>query len=178
MPHTPGTCPSAGQCRLVQAARPCLSGQQHLPAGDRASHTVPVGPRCAREHGGGTGIPRNKCPSAKNGTCGWGGGFRVNPHYGQDATHTVRKIPVPLWHSPNEHVWSKKDSCWGYNHKNSTTICLLRVLNLPPPPGSPRVLKKKAGCFLEWGLVRPWPPASSLGPWRHRFGVMSNACRY
>lgn len=41
--------------------------------------------------------------------------------YDQDATHAVKEIPVPLWHSPNEHFGSERYSCWGYNYKNSMT---------------------------------------------------------
>lgn len=164
MTHTPGTCPSAGQRRLVQAARPCLSGQQHLPASDRASHTIPVGPRCAREHGGGTGIPENKSPSAKNGTHGWGGGFSVNHHCGQDATHMVKQIPVPLWHSPNEHIRSKRDSCRGYNYKNSMTSCSLRGSNLPPPPGPPRAAEEECRVFPGVGVSEALAPAPAWAP--------------
>lgn len=55
---------------------------------------------------------------------------------------------------------------WHYVH------CVAQICHhLQALPG---LLKRKAGCFLEWELVRPWPP-SSLGPQRHRFGVMSNA---
>jgi len=33
----------------------------------------------------------------------------------------VKEIPVPLWHSPNEHFASEWSSCRGYDYKNSMT---------------------------------------------------------
>lgn len=152
MPHSTGTCPSAGQCRQVQIARPCLSRQQHLLAGDCASYTILVGPRFARGHGGWHRQPSKQRLSVKNGIRGWRGRFHVNRHYGQDATHMIKQTPVPLWHSPDMHIRSKRDSCWGYNYKNSMALCQQCGSNLPLPLGSPRATKEEGRVFPGVGV--------------------------
>jgi len=168
MPHTPQTCSSP---QLGSAGWSRLPG--HVSAGSNTCRLVvmslPLSPLALAVASLETNpsLPRTALVAEEE-------GFHINHHYGQDATHMVKQIPVPLWHSPNEPTWSKRDSCWGYNHKNSMTLCLLRGSKLPPPQTLPGLLKRKAGCFLEQVLLKPWPPSSQC-PQRHGFGVMSNA---
>lgn len=125
--------------------------------------TVSIGPRCAREHSSSTGIPQNNHTSAS--THAWGGGFHVNPCYGQNDIHVVKQMLVPLWHSANEHMRSEMDSCWGYSNKNSMTLCSLRGSNLLLPPGPPRVPEEAGRSF-------PGAEASEVLP--HYLGATSN----
>lgn len=88
-------------------------------------------------------------------------GFHINHHYDQNATHVLKQIPVPLWHSPNEHIRLKRDSCWGYKYKNSMTLCSLCGSNLPPPPGPPKAPEEESRVFPGTGVSEApdLPPA-------------------
>lgn len=158
MPHSP--VPQLS--RLVQASRPSLSRQQHNPHWPQMCQ------------GGDTGIPQNKSPPTQNSPCGWGGEFLVNHHYGQDATHVVKTIPVPLWPYPNDHIMSKRESCWGYNYRNSMTLCLLCASTLPPPAGSPRPPEEEGRVFPALGVSQALLPPPARAPETH-FGVISKA---
>lgn len=144
--------------RLTQASRPCLSRQQHNP------HWPQIHQGAGRWH---RHPPKQisiylyqplwlgRKPSLRS---------RCHPH--------GKKIPLPLWPNvPSEHIMSNRESCWGYNYRNSMTLCLLRGSNLPPPPGPPRAPEKEGRVFPAVGVSLHLQP----GAQRHHFGVISKA---
>lgn len=151
---------SAGQSSLVQAARPHLSGQQHLQAG---CHACPHWPQMCQGAGRWHMHPSNQIPLCQEWHFWLGRGFTLTIT-DQNATHVVKQIPVPLRHCPNECIRSKRDSCWGYKYKNSMTLCSLRGSNLPPPPGPPGAPEEEGRVFSGTGVSEVLVPPPDRAP--------------